>query len=99
MEIHNDVKRFIQHTVKEFTKHCKKDIERSFNKIKIPGGNLYFIYDSEITIIFENISSYQIEPIGLILESDDGNYTYYNFNDDYTNVDEIVQSFVKNCLI
>lgn len=98
MEIHNDVKRFIQHSVKELSSFRKKDIQRIFTKIEISQGNIYLIYNNKITIILDNISNYEIDPVGFIFESETGEYIYYNFNDDYSQSREIVKSFVENCL-
>ena len=96
--MHNDVKRFIQHAVDEVSSLRKKDVQRSFNKIKVPNGSVYLIYDSKITIILDNLSNYEMEPIGLIFESEYREYIYYNFNDDYSDSREVVKSFVEECL-
>lgn len=98
MELHNDIKRFIQHTVEEISSLKMKEVDRTFTKIEIPQGNLYFIYESKITIILNNISNYEIEPIGLIFESETGEYLYYNFNENYSDKKETIKWFVENCL-
>ena len=95
MEIPNSIKRFIQHSKKEISKHCQKEQKTIFQKIKIPQGNLYLIYNDEIKIIYNHISNYTLEPLGLIVELNNGDYLYHNFNNDYTNTKEIVKKFTK----
>lgn len=96
MEIPNDIKRFIQHQKKEIDQYYCKDEKIIFQKIKIPQGNLYLIYNNEITIIYNKISSYTIKPIGLITELNNEDYIYYNFNNNYNNTAEIVEKFIEN---
>lgn len=99
LDIHNDIIRFCQHTSKELSKFIQTDSKLTFSRIKLSNGNLYIVDLSTIHLVKGKISSYSLKPVGLILESDNGEYRYYNFDEDYEDVEKIVKEFVLQCLI
>lgn len=98
IELHNDVLRFIEHGIDELKSYFATYEEILFKEIKLPQTTLYLIYDVEIVFYKEEIASYELKENGIIYKND-GEYYYYNFNDDYEKKEEIVKKFVETYLL
>ena len=94
IELHNDISKFIEHTLDEVKQYfiTYKNIE--FHKTNIQNGAVYNVYESKIIFIAHRLSSYEIKEKGIILE-ENNEFRYYNFEENYENKEEIIKKFVE----
>jgi len=79
-------------------KYFKKINGNIYKKIKVDNKNFYYIYEMEIIIINENISSFKANPLGLIVEDNKKFHLYYlDENKDFKkNQNEVIKDFVNS---
>lgn len=68
-----------------------------FKEVDILDLKLYFAFEETITIIYKNVSAFDIKPLGFILK-DNGEWIFAPIAEDFGNSERIVKTFVEEFL-
>ena len=67
-----------------------------FKEVEVLDLKLYFTFEEITTIIYKNVSSFEVKPLGFIFEKKE--WIFVPFDDSFNNEERIVREFVKRCL-
>lgn len=68
-----------------------------FKEVDALDLTLYFAFEESITIIYKNVSAFDIKPLGFIL-NDNGEWIFAPIAEDFGNSERIVKAFVEEFL-
>lgn len=98
IELHNDISRFIEHTIEEIESRFIKEEDFFFKEIKIPQGKIYLVFETKMRFYLNRLVSYELKALGIIY-TDEVDYYYTNFNEDYEKKEEVIKRFVEVILL
>ncbi|MDO5848502.1 MAG: hypothetical protein Q4P18_03115 [Methanobrevibacter sp.] len=95
IEPHNDITRFIEHTVAEIKEKFITVENIEFCRINVPDCDIYLVYETKIRYYLSRLSSYEMKEKGIIYKKNE-DYFYFSFNEKYEDKEEIIKKFVEN---
>jgi len=67
-----------------------------FKEVEVLDLKLYFTFEEITTIIYKNVSSFEVKPLGFIFEKEE--WIFVPFDESFNNEERIIREFVKRCL-
>lgn len=98
IELHNDISRFIEHTIEEIESYFIREEDYFFKEVEIPQGTIYLVFETKMRFYLDRLVSYELKELGIIY-ADETDYYYTSFSEDYEKKEEIIKRFVEVILL